>query len=197
MSTQAFGLLGGSFDPVHNGHIAISQSFLDSGYIDKLYIILSPDPPHKADRNFADFEHRFNMLKLAFDNPKNLLISKIENKLSKPSYTINTIEYFAEKYPDRELYLCIGEDSYNDFTNWHKWEEIVKRCTLLVAKRPDSGINAELPALLKAKAKFISHDPVDISSSSIREMIGEEEDVKEFLPEEVYSYIQGHQLYRN
>lgn len=197
MGLQAFGLMGGSFDPVHNGHMAIAQSFLDSGYIEKLFIVLSPDPPHKTNRNFADFHHRFNMLKLAFGRPENLLISDVENKLPKPSYTINTIDYFADKYPDHTLYLCIGEDSYNEFTSWHEWEEIVRKCTLLVARRPESKERAELPALLKAKARFVEHDPVDISSSSIRKMVGEGKEVKEFLPEEVYAYIREHQLYHN
>lgn len=193
-SSRGIGLLGGSFDPVHKGHLEIAQSFLDSSYIEKLYVILSPDPPHKGGQDITDFKHRYNMLKTALDGIDNLSISDIEKELPKPSYTINTVSYFSNKFPEQELYLCIGEDSYVEFTSWHKWEEIINTCTLLVAQRPDSSKN-NVPAKLKSNARFVEHDAVDISSSNIREQISLGKEVEDLLPEGVWSYIQNNHLY--
>lgn len=193
-SPLGIGLLGGSFDPVHIGHLEIIQSFLDCSYIDLLYVILSPNPPHKENRDLTDFKHRFKMLEMTFGGMENLLISTIEKKLSKPSYTVNTVNHFNNKFPNDDLYLCIGEDSYVEFSNWYKWEEIIKNCTLLVAKRPKAAKN-NLPAKLVEKACFIEHEKIDISSSDIRKKIRLGEKVEDLLPANVWNYIEKNQLY--
>lgn len=196
-SPEGIGLLGGSFDPVHKGHVSIVHSYLNSEYIDRLFIILSPDPPHKENQALTDFSHRYEMLKLAFSEMENLTISTVEKELSKPSYTVNTVSYFKDKFKDEPLYLCIGEDSYIEFTNWHRWEEIIELCKLLVAKRPDTGEADHLPDKLKKRARYIEHQAVDVSSSTIRKKIKSGEDTTDLLPEEVSTYINKHRLYLN
>ncbi|NGP76422.1 nicotinate (nicotinamide) nucleotide adenylyltransferase [Balneolaceae bacterium YR4-1] len=192
---RGIGLLGGTFDPVHNGHIAICRSYLDSGYIDKLYVVLTPNPPHKTDRELTDFNHRLNMLNLALNDLSNLWVSAIEDKLSRPSYTVNTVMYFRNEFPDEQLYLCIGEDSFNHFTEWYHWEEIIENCTLLVARRPNTD-DSNLPEKLKNNARFIGHEEIGISSSEIRDRLSDGEDVAQELPEEVMNYINDHHLYQ-
>lgn len=193
-SPKAIGLLGGSFDPVHNGHVAIARAYLNSKFIDRLYVILSPDPPHKNDRELTIFEHRKKMLDLAFKEIENLVISTVEKELPIPSYTVNTVNYFAGKFPGTKLYLCIGEDSFFEFNDWYKWEEILAKCTLLVAKRPNIDYRS-IPEQLKDNARFIDNTEVDISSSNIRDKIRMGKHVKDLLPEKVYSYIKQHHLY--
>lgn len=193
---QGIGLLGGSFDPVHNGHVAICRSYLNSKYIDKLYVILTPDPPHKDNRELTEFSHRFAMLQLALGRIEKLKISDVEQKLPKPSYTVNTVAYFKREFPEKDLYLCIGEDSYTQFTGWYHWEEIIDNCRLLVARRPNAE-EKEVPGKLKKSARFIDHNEVAVSSSDIRKRLKRGEEVREYLPESVLAYIHKEQLYLN
>lgn len=197
MSTaqKGIGLLGGSFDPVHKGHVAICRSYLKSRYIKKLFIVLTPDPPHKPDRELTDFNHRLKMLNLALKDIEHLEVSDLEKKLPEPSYTVNTVKFFNKEYPGTPLYLCIGEDSYREFTGWYHWEEIIESCTLLVARRPDSADN-HLPKQLIENAKFIEHEKIAISSSEIRNRLKQGKDVSQYLPDEIISYIREHHLYQ-
>lgn len=193
---HGIGLLGGSFDPVHNGHVAICRSFLNSKYIDNLYVILTPDPPHKDNRELTDYSHRLTMLQLALGNMDKLTVSDLENRLPKPSYTVNTVAHFKSKFPEEDLYLCIGEDSYKQFTDWYHWEEIIEYCRLLVARRPNSD-KKSVPKKLKNSANFIDHDEVAISSSDIRKRLKKGKQVGDYLPEAVLAYIHKEQLYQN
>ena len=99
------GLFGGTFDPVHNGHISIVRSFLQSGYIDELWILLTPVPPHKLNKEHVSYEHRKEMLHLAFQDIDRVRISTIEQTLPKPSYTVQTVTHLAQKYPEDEFLL--------------------------------------------------------------------------------------------
>ena len=192
---KGIGLMGGSFDPVHNGHLAICRSYLESSYIERLYVILTPDPPHKENRQLTDFNHRFKMLKMATCNMENLIVSDLEKNLPKPSYTVNTVLHFHKKYPEKDLYLCIGEDSFTQFTDWYHWEEILEHCTLLVAKRPETD-HEDIPEKLKDNAYFVDHEEIAISSSQIRKQLKLGKDVSQYLPESVLKYINKNDLYR-
>lgn len=189
---QRVGILGGSFDPAHCGHVRIANSFLKSGLIDELLIILSPYPPHKQNQEQADFSHRFNMLKLAFRDIENVTISDLEQKLEKPSYTLQTIEYLQKENPETLYYLCIGEDSLQYFDEWHKYREILEKVDLIVVERPGFD-KSEVDASILEHAIFVEHQPYSISSTAIRKKAGESE---EDLPEAVVGYIKENQLYK-
>jgi len=194
----AIGLLGGTFDPVHNGHLAIINSFLESGYLERLIVVLTPNPPHKKGLELTEFSHRLNMLNLALKNIPDLSVSEIENKLPAPSYTVNTVAYFKKKNPGKPIYLCIGEDSLQEFKNWYQWQHILEMCSLLVARRPGTRNSEEvIQEDLQEHSVFVDHDPVEISSSRIRKNIMAGSDVSSILPDEVQRYIQKHNLYTN
>lgn len=188
---KRIGILGGSFDPVHCGHVRIASSFLTSGLIDTLLILLSPYPPHKQNREQAAFSHRFEMLKLAFRGIERVEISDLEKKLEKPSYTLHTLEYLQKENPETLYYLCLGEDSLQHFDEWYKYRKILKKADLLVAERPGfdkSGVDKEI----LEHAIFVEHDPYPISSTAIRKL---RVNIKEDLPNAVAAYIEKNNLY--
>lgn len=187
--------MGGTFDPVHRGHVSIAMSFIDSPYIDELWIVLTPQPPHKPEANITGYRHRLNMLKLVFSDWENVRISEVERKLPEPSYTLQTLRHLHNTYRDRTFYLCIGSDSLVEFKTWHRWKEILEYCDLLVAGRPGEE-PGELNNALRKKSHYISHEPVDISSTQIRNRLSEGKLVDEqVVPAGVLKYIAEHKLY--
>jgi len=193
---KGIGLLGGTFDPVHNGHLAIAQSFLESGYLSELWLLLTPNPPHKTDQKLSDYDLRLEMLKAAFQDVEGVMVSDIEQQLPKPSYTIQTLRHLADKYPTEKFYLCIGEDSLREFKQWKNWKSILDYCELLVARRPESNA-LELDPVISQQTHFVDHDAVDISSTRIRRSVAKGKDVSPLVPSEVDHLIQHFNLYKN
>jgi len=193
-SSKSIGLLGGTFNPVHKGHVSIVKSFLESSYIDEIWILLTPSPPHKKQDNLITYHERLKMLKRAFSEMDNVSVSDIETKLSKPSYTVQTVEFFKKKYPDINFFICMGEDSLVHFESWYRWEDIIRQCHLLVASRPEFNFNNG-EEKLKNAATFIPHKPVHISSSKLRKKICNGESIDQWVPEPVTRYIKDNNLY--
>lgn len=188
------GIFGGSFDPVHIGHISVIKSFLRSNLMDSIRVMLTPYPPHKKSKQQTSYQHRLNMLYIAVDDLENVNISDLETKLPQPSYTLQTIDHLQENEPDSLFFLCIGEDSVVHFPEWYRFEEILEKVTLVVAERPGFDKRKVSPEILE-KTIFVEHTPVDISSSEIRK--GEAGDCEKVVPKEVGMYIQKHSLYSN
>lgn len=189
---QRTGILGGSFDPVHNGHLRIAESFLNSGLIEKLLVIPAPTPPHKTALQ-VEFTHRMEMLKLAFQHQNSVEISDLEAHLPAPSYSIQTIQYLQDRNPENVYYLCLGEDSLIHFHSWHRYREIIQKVTLLIAERPGFDSSAVDQELLE-NSIFVDHDPYELSSTEIRETkIGNIELSR--IPKPVLKYINDHNLY--
>ncbi|MDZ7714934.1 MAG: nicotinate (nicotinamide) nucleotide adenylyltransferase [Balneolaceae bacterium] len=191
-SANCIGLMGGSFNPVHNGHISIASSFLESDVIDELWILLTPKSPHKDGEKLAGYVHRLEMLKIVFCSWDNVIVSDFERNLPTPSYTIQTISELKKKYPKKSFYLCLGEDSLANFSSWHKWKEILEKVSLLVASRPDFKPTDK--TLLK-KAFFVNHDEIAVSSTEVRKKIANGVDVQGLIPDSVLKYIKKHNLY--
>lgn len=192
---KAIGLFGGTFDPVHNGHLAIAESFLASDYISELWILLTPFPPHKESETQSDYQLRYQMLTMMFDGLKKVTISTIENDLPKPSYTLQTLHHLKKSHSENDFYLCIGEDSLMNFHKWKSYQEILKLVELLVAKRPNFD-HSEVDQGILDKTTFVDHKPVDISSSEIRIKIQNHKTVKDLIPKSLETFISKHGLYR-
>lgn len=194
---ETVGVLGGTFDPVHRGHLSIARSFLDSGYIDRLWVMLTPDPPHKEGEALSPYPIRLKMLEKAFSGFERVEVSDLERRLETPSYTWRTLSRLRKQYPEKEFLLCIGEDSLTGFTSWKKWRRIVDRHHLLVARRPgsDPGEAGEIPAALRERTRYVTHRPVEISSTAIRRAIREGDDVSRWLPPGVMAIIRSEKLY--
>ncbi|MGM0545117.1 MAG: nicotinate (nicotinamide) nucleotide adenylyltransferase [Bacteroidota bacterium] len=191
---RSIGILGGSFDPVHNGHIAIAESFLGSEFIDELWLVLAPDPPHKNEQSLTEYAHRLTMLEMAFSTFDRVSVSDIETTLPQPSYTVQTLKYLHKTHPNNTYYLCMGGDSLRDFTQWKDWQLIIDYCDLLVARRPSA--DTTLPNnKLTGKVHFVDHEPISISSSQIRENIIQGRTISDLVPESVHKYIKANNLY--
>jgi nicotinate-nucleotide adenylyltransferase len=161
---KRIGLLGGTFDPVHNGHIAIARSFISSTYIDELWVLLTPVPPHKQGVKQATYKQREQMLRLALIGLNKVKVTTIENDLPKPSYTIQTIRYLKKTYPENLFLFCLGEDSLAQFHTWKSFNTILEEVDLLVATRPDVD-HSSVPKKILANTHFVDHSPVSTTNS--------------------------------
>lgn len=182
------GIFGGTFNPIHLGHINIALSAKKQYSLDKVIFLTSGNPPHKKDLNILDGKIRHIMVKRAILEYEDFFACDWEIKRKEYSYTLDSLLHFKEIYPDDELYFIIGGDSLRDFHKWHKPEEILKLCTILVYDREDGTAKSDF-------AKEIFGDKLNISSSQIREMIKNGQDVKNLLPKPVYEFIKKYHLY--
>lgn len=187
------GVFGGTFDPVHNGHVQIVQSFLQSGLLDEILILLTPDPPHKSQAN-AGYNDRMEMLRLAFLGMERVRISDLETRLPTPSYTLRTLKYLNKNHPKTRFFLCIGGDSLATIHEWYHYKEILELVPLVVAERPGSDYSNVDTEILN-RTVFVDHKPVDLSSTEVRKTRFGNRSLQ--LPDKVEKYIQKHRLYRS
>ena len=194
------GLFGGSFNPIHDGHIHLAKSINDEVRLDKIIFIPSKISPHKSNKEYVSNEHRFNMCKLAIQDIPNFEVSDFELSREGISYSIYTVRYFKEKYPTDELYLLIGSDMLLTFNEWKEYQEIMSKVTLAVISRE----NGDYDTLLK-KSKELSKygkiiipkvSPIEVSSTGIRKNIRFNKDYSCNLNEKVVQYIKSNNLYR-
>lgn len=179
------GLYGGSFDPVHIGHMAVAREAKAQFNLDKIIFIPTGSMPHKKGCH-ATGDERVKMLKLAFDNEA-YEVSDYEILRTEISYSADTIEHFKAEYPNDEIYFIIGGDSYAYIDKWYQPERIFRNSTVLVFPRGDEKI---IPP-----AKEIRVEPVCVSSSEIRKKINLGKNVSKMLKKEVFDYIMENNLY--
>ena len=186
------GLFFGSFNPVHNGHLAIAQYMLAHGGLDELWMVVSPRNPFKREEDLLADEERLRMVQLAVAGYDGIRASDVEFGLPRPSYTINTLRYLSEKYPDYRFVLIIGSDCLNQFHNWRAADEIIRDYPRLVYPRPgtDPALLAHIP-----NGRLVDAGYLDISSTRIRDMIRSGLSVDALVPPAVAAYICGHRLY--
>lgn len=179
------GILGGTFDPIHEGHLYIAEKALE--YMDQVFFIPGGNPPHKVGPH-AKAVDRLNMVRLAAgDNPRFSVID-YEVKKDEPSYSVETLRYLKSIYPEDEFYFLLGDDAYFLIDYWYEAEEVKRLTNFMVFTR--EGVEVEAPAIsVKIEAK-------DVSSTDIREKIGRGEDVSHDLPPRVEEYIKKHGLYK-
>lgn len=193
MSNQKIGIFGGTFNPVHNGHLHICRAFLDSSLIDELWIIPVFDPPHKPSEQLISFDHRFEMTKLAFSRIANVKVLEIERELPRPNYTLKTVEYLMSTYSDKTYLLCLGGDSLKHFDTWYMYEELLKKVQLIVVKREPISFDGVKNSILQ-RSIFIQSKLTPESSSDIRKDI-ENTGTTNQLPEDVLNYIRTNDLF--
>jgi nicotinate-nucleotide adenylyltransferase len=162
--------------------------------INSTWLIPTHHPPHRDEPN-VDAETRAEMTELAISEDPSLTTSRIEIKRDEPSYTVETVEHVKQKLPERPLFLLIGADELLQFREWHRWEDLLGLCTIVGMSRP--GFDPEtVDDDLLDQCKFVDIPEIEISSSTIRSRIRNQEPVRYFLPESVRTYIDKQGLYR-
>ena len=189
---EKIGLFFGSFNPIHTGHLVIANYFLQFSEINKIWWVVSPHNPLKEKKSLLDERHRMVLVKEAiWDNPL-FKASDIEFSLPKPSYTVHTLAYLQEKYPNKEFTLIMGSDNLQHLHKWKNFEQILEQYSLHVYPRPsfDGGDFKNHPSVTWVQAPLM-----EISSSFIRESIAQKKDMKYFLPDKVRLYIEEMHFY--
>jgi nicotinate-nucleotide adenylyltransferase len=194
------GILGGTFDPPHNGHLQIAAAAQAALELEQIVFMPARQPPHKLDDAVSPLETRVALLELALLERPAFVISLLEAHRQGPSYTVDTLRALrAELGGDAEIFFIMGEDSLQDFSTWHQPEEIVKLCKLAVLQRPGYDVNLdELERTVRGVKKntvMIRAPEVDISSREIRERVARGQAIREFVPPLVADYIESHHLY--
>ncbi|MBT8045613.1 MAG: nicotinate-nucleotide adenylyltransferase [Pontiella sp.] len=196
--------MGGSFDPVHIGHLIIAQDAAERLELSEVVFIPAAIPPNKKSMQRADAEHRLNMLRLAVESDVDFSVSDIELERGGLSYTIDTVRALKKERPDVEWVLVVGSDTLVDLHNWYKIDELLELCEVATFLRPGehemSGLEDKvlLPQHLKGKLldNLVDSHLVEISSTEIRMRIAEGLAIRYLVPPEVEMYIYEHGLYR-
>ncbi len=193
-------IFGGSFNPVHIGHLHLYESLKKLVKPDKTLVIPTYQPVHKAvGGDFLSSEHRLNMCRLAFDGPE-VEVSDIEILQSKPCYTYDTLLRIKELNPEAELFLACGTDMFLTFDSWYRYKDIYRLATICAVARDDSLEQMKCfgEAQMKNGMNYLlsSSEPFVVSSSQIREMIRAGESANGLLPKKVADYINENGLYR-
>ncbi|MCH7964426.1 MAG: nicotinate-nucleotide adenylyltransferase [Bacteroidetes bacterium] len=187
------GIFGGTFDPIHHGHLITAQSVREIRNLDRIIFIPSFISPHKADVNSASPEHRMNMLKLAVEEIEFFEVSDYEIKKEGISYTIDTLKEFKKKYD--ELQFIIGYDNIFKFHTWKNPDEIMKITKILVLKRKSSLPPPHEDKYVKS-ALFVETRGIEISATDIREKVKQGMPIHYLVPEKVKEYIYSFNLYK-
>ncbi|MBQ7956873.1 MAG: nicotinate (nicotinamide) nucleotide adenylyltransferase [Clostridia bacterium] len=187
------GLFGGTFNPVHTGHVKLVENFKEKLNLDKVFVIPTAQPPHKEAKELVSSEDRINMLKLAFGNLAE--VSDIEISRGGKSYTLLTLEELKKIYKDDELYFLVGSDMLLSFRRWYRWEDILSMCTLCATDRNNEESCKETDSDFFEKIIFCDFEKTVVSSSEVREKLEKGEDVSHLVPEKVLNYIKEKGLY--
>lgn len=193
-------MFGGSFNPVHSGHVALAKAFSKQLEIDRLLVIPTFLPPHKQYDASVTPQTRLEMCRLAFADEPNVEVSDIEIKRGGASYTYLTLQALREKYPDDELFLMMGADMFLSVQNWKNPEIIFSLATVCGVPRNQSRIeeltsHAEYLHTLGAKTEVLDTNVITVSSTMLREKLYKNEDTEGLLPKAVADYIKMHNLY--
>ncbi|MCX7956399.1 MAG: nicotinate (nicotinamide) nucleotide adenylyltransferase [Endomicrobia bacterium] len=190
-------IFGGTFDPIHFGHLILAQSALEYVKADKVKFIPCYMPPHKIGFKLTNWKHRLNMVKLAIKNNPSFELEDYEIRKRGISYSYLTVDFFSKKYKNNIIYFLIGYDSLIEITTWQKWEQIVDKVYFLVGNRSVGKLNnnTEIHEKILKKTIFYSSPTIEISSTEVRKRIRNNLFIEYYIPISVANYIKKHRLY--
>ena len=184
-------IFGGSFDPIHVGHLSLASEVVASGLAGEVWFLVSPQNPHKEACRLSDENVRMQMVQLAIEGNEKFKASDFEFTLPRPSYTINTLSALEKAFPDKEFVLLIGADNWEKFDRWYRHEEILARYEIIVYPRENS-LKPELPA----GVTWLSAKLHDVSSTQIRELVAKGCSISGLVVPAVQVFIDKNNLYR-
>ncbi|MGN0157790.1 MAG: nicotinate-nucleotide adenylyltransferase [Brotaphodocola sp.] len=196
------GIMGGTFDPIHNAHLMIGRQAYEEYKLDEIWFMPSGTPPHKKDHHVTDVEDRCEMVRLAIEDSPYYKLSEFEARRDGNTYTAETLCLLREQYPQHRFFFIIGADSLFQIEHWYHPELVMIQTTLLVAGREyadapctmDEQI-AYLTKRYQADIRILHSNELDIASADLRRMIAEDQPIDSFVPKAVADYIARRNLY--
>jgi len=190
------GIFGGTFNPIHSGHLLIAQDASEAFGLSRVMFIPSAVPPHKRVKDLADGRHRLAMVRRAIRGNPRFESSDIELRRGNVSYTIDTVNALRRRHPRARMFLLIGSDSLNEFHTWRSAAQLTRRCRVIAVLRPGEKrfrfARRRLPHL---RPLTLRAHPFDVSSTEIRARVRAGKSIRYLVPESVRSYIARHKLY--
>ena len=183
---EKVGLFFGSFNPIHNGHLMLANYLAEYGGLDEIWFVVSPQNPFKDKKSLLADRHRLYMVEMAIKDDERFQVCDIEFYMPQPSYTIDTLTRLQERHPNTDFYLICGMDNIESFKKWKNYEAILQYHHLMVYPRKGYSSNELVD---HPSVKIIEAPEIEVSSTFIRNAIGEGKDVRYFVPKEVYKYI--------
>jgi nicotinate-nucleotide adenylyltransferase len=201
-SKKAIGIMGGTFDPIHFGHLVTAEVVRSEFNLEKVYFVPSGNPPHKDPVKVTDSQHRYLMTFLSVTTNKFFEASPVELDRRGKSYAYDTVKIFKNKFPEHDIYFITGADAIKEILNWYRVEELLDLCYFVAATRPGYDLEdlkkEELKVLPEAyleRIMIIEVPAMAISSTGIRGRVREGKPIKYLLPEAVEQYIYKNGLY--
>lgn len=197
------GILGGTFNPPHNGHIRLAGEFREKLGLDKILLIPTYTPPHKQAKELASADDRLNMCSIIAETTDFLEVSDIEINRGGKSYTVDTLRELTKRYPENNYFFLMGSDMFLTFNLWREYREIFSLCTLCVASRENGSDYEKLIEYAKetfgedwGKVRISPLEPMELSSTEVREALHRGEELSGLVPERIEEYIMKRGLYR-
>lgn len=195
------GLLGGTFDPVHLGHLILAEQCREQAQLDRLWFVPAGQPPHKASDEISSGRDRQEMLQLAIAGHERFAVNVVELERADTSYTVHTLEQLTAAHPDDEFWLILGADSVHDLPGWYQPQRIMELARVLAVNRGGQPLPSREPlrgalgAELMARLEFVTIPDVEISATDIRQRRRNGRSIRYLVPRAVEMYIQEHGLY--
>lgn len=193
-------LLGGSFDPIHNGHLALARTFGQAVGADRVLLMPAKQPPHKPGVRLADERDRLAMCRLAVEADPLLEASDLEMTLPAPSYTVNTLRALKNAFPQASLFFLCGGDMLLNLDQWREYEQILQLCTVCAVPRGQDDFvrlsrRAQQYEARGGRVLLLPMEPIDVSSTEVRRRVAEGKSIDDLAPGKVVDYIARHGLY--
>lgn len=193
---KKIGLFFGSFNPVHIGHLILANYILENSDMEELWFVVSPQNPFKDKKSLLNDHNRLDMVQAAVKNYPKMRASNVEFSLPKPSYTIDTLTYLHEKYPDVSFALIMGEDNLKGLKKWKNSETLVNNHQIIIYPRVLNADEKQTETLEHENISKIDAPIIELSATKIREMLKEGKNVRPMLPPEVFDYLDGSSFYK-
>jgi nicotinate-nucleotide adenylyltransferase len=213
---RSIAIFGGTFDPIHSGHLAVAHTAMQRLHLDAIYFVASGNPPHKPKRRPALFAHRYAMVALACDGHRGYIASLAEAPGAKDavSYSLDTVRDFHREFSGARLHFIVGADSFLQLPTWHRYEQLLEACDFVVANRPGFHMerlaeavpprqlpkfepaNPRIIALQKTIIHLLPSVRSDISATGVRRRVRAGESIQGLVPKAVEEYILKQALYR-
>ena len=195
---SAVGVLGGTFDPLHFGHLRAAEVARDALTLDRVLFVPAANPPHKQEATVTDVRARVEMLERALAGEADFELSRVEIDRKGPSYTIETLDELQAQHPTADLWFITGSDAFMEIRTWKDWEPLLDRYSFAVHERPGVDIDAAasaVPETFRKNIVFLKREMLNVSSTDIRRLARSRQSIRFLVPDVVDEYIRRNQVY--